>query len=48
MSYLKRTDLVDYQTYQDMRESFREQVLRAKEQRRIHLGDSLTFLFENN
>ena len=47
MSYLKRTDVVDYQTYQDMRESFREQVMRAKELRRIHVGPHLTFLFEN-
>jgi len=47
MNYLKRTDLVDYQTYQDMRESFREQVLRAKDLRRIHVGSYLTFLFEN-
>lgn len=47
MSYLKRSDIVDYQTYGDMRESFREQVLRAKDLRRIHVGPYLTFLFEN-
>ncbi len=47
MSYINRKDIVDYQTYQDMRESFREQVLRAKELRRIHVGPYLTFLFEN-
>jgi len=47
MSYINRSDLVDYQTYQDMRESFREQVLRAKDLRRIHVGPYLTFLFEN-
>jgi fructose-bisphosphate aldolase class 1 len=47
MSYIKRSDIVDYQTYGDMRDSFREQVLRAKDLRRVHVGPYLTFLFEN-
>jgi len=47
MRTVKREEVVDYQTYEDERAEFRKQVLAAKEKRRIHLGDHLTFLFEN-
>ena len=46
MRKVKRSDIVDYQTYNDQRDDFRASVLKDKELRRIHLGDHLTFLFE--
>ncbi len=45
--FIQRGDIVDYQTYEDQREALRTRVLEAKRVRRIHLGDHLTFLFEN-
>lgn len=42
-----RADLVDYQTYDEMRPSFRAEAMAAKAVRRVHVGDHLTFLFEN-
>lgn len=45
--YIQRSDLVDYQTYEDLREGIRSHVLEVKRVRRIHLGHHLTFLFEN-
>lgn len=48
MRKVDRRDIVDYQTYSDeVRQTLRPQVLAAKRQRRIHVGDTLTFLFEN-
>jgi hypothetical protein len=47
MRKIQRSEVVDYQTYEETREGFREQVLAAKARRRIHLGDCFTFLFEN-
>lgn len=44
---VERSDIIDYQTYEDSREQTRELVLALKQQRRIHLGANLTFLFEN-
>lgn len=44
---VKREDILDYQTYSEQRDVFRTQVLREKKHRRIHLGEYLTFLFEN-
>lgn len=44
---VSRADVVDYQTYTDRREAFRERVLAAKAPRRVHVGEHLTFLFEN-
>ena len=41
-----RDELVDYATYEDVRDEFRGRVLALKEPRRIHLGDSVTLLFE--
>ena len=34
-------------TYEDKREDVRKEALAIKKDRRIHLGDHLTFLFEN-
>ena len=44
---IERDDIVDYQTYEDTRDEVRARVLELKQPRRIHLGDNLTFLFEN-
>ncbi len=47
MKTVPRSAIVDYQTYEDLRPEFRENVIAAKVRRRIHVGDCLTFLFEN-
>mgnify|MGYP000149503828 CR=1 FL=1 len=44
---IQRSDIVDYQTYEDTRAAYRADVLELKKPRRIHLGENLTFLFEN-
>ncbi|MCP3853324.1 MAG: DUF3501 family protein [Actinomycetia bacterium] len=44
---IERSDIVDYQTYEDHREATRDRILEVKKVRRIHLGEYLTFLFEN-
>ena len=45
---VKRAEIVDYVTYEDMRAQFRADVMKAKELRRIHIGEYLTLLFENH
>lgn len=47
MRHVQRNEIVDWQTYGDVRDRFRAKVMEAKEPRRVHVGDSLTFLFEN-
>jgi len=47
MRKVSRSEIVDYQTYEESRERFRKEVMAAKARRRIHLGDHFTFLFEN-
>jgi len=47
MKPVLRSDLVDYQTYEEIRERFRQEAMAAKSVRRVHVGDHLTFLFEN-
>jgi hypothetical protein len=47
MKPVARTDLVDYQTYEDIRTDFRRQAMAAKDARRVHVGPHLTLLFEN-
>jgi hypothetical protein len=44
---IQRSDVVDYQTYEDGRTDVRARILEIKRVRRIHLGGNLTFLFEN-
>ena len=39
--------MTDYQTYEDHRDERRADILEVKRVRRIHLGEHLTFLFEN-
>ena len=42
-----RAEIVDYQTYTDQRDEVRARVMAVKAVRRIHVGEYLTFLFEN-
>lgn len=47
MKPVSRGDILDYQTYSENRAGIRAEAMRHKNARRIHLGDHLTFLFEN-
>ena len=44
---VQRAELLDYQTYADRRDAIRAEILAVKAARRVHLGEHLTFLFEN-
>lgn len=48
MALVTREEILDYVTYNEQREEYRKKVLKVKESLRIHLGDYLTFLFENH
>ncbi len=48
MKRVSRDEVLDYMTYVEQRDEIREKVLKIKETLRIHLGDNLTFLFENH
>ena len=37
---VKRAEVVDYITYEEMRSPFRADVMKAKELRRIHIGET--------
>jgi hypothetical protein len=47
MRKVQRSDVLDYKTYNDRRDAFRQRILEEKGKRRIHLGPHLTFLFES-
>jgi hypothetical protein len=47
MKPVARSEIVDYATYGERREKIQRIVLEEKRRRRVHLGDNLTFLFEN-
>lgn len=47
MRKVLRSDLLDYQSYGDVRETVRAKAMVEKARRRVHLGEHLTFLFEN-
>jgi hypothetical protein len=47
MRPVQRDDLVDYQTWSDGRDEHLRTILAIKSPRRIHVGENLTFLFEN-
>jgi hypothetical protein len=47
MHKVERSDLLDFQTYNDRRQELRGKALEEKDKRRIHLGEYLTFLFES-
>ncbi len=44
---VQRNEIVDYQSYGDIRPAFQKEVFAAKSVRRIHVGERFTFLFEN-
>lgn len=46
MRPVRRDEIVDYVTYADERDAFRERIFQIKGRRRIHAGEYLTFLFE--
>lgn len=46
--HVRRDEILDWQTYADDRDAVRAQVMPVKAVRRIHLGEHLTFLFENH
>lgn len=47
MMTVTRDEILDLTAYEKARPEIRAQVLRTKEPRRVHLGEMLTFLFEN-
>jgi len=44
---VRRDQILDWQQYEARRGELRREVLEHKRRRRVHLGDVLTFLFEN-
>jgi len=47
MQKVRREQLLDYQSYDEVRGEERERILPIKKPRRIALGENLVFLFEN-
>ena len=47
MKKVQRSEILDYVTYEEQRPEIRKSAMAAKNDRRIHVGDNLTFLFEN-
>ena len=47
MAHLERQDILDFVTYAERRDTIRASAMAAKALRRVHLGEHLTFLFEN-
>lgn len=47
MKKVERSEILDYVTYEEQRAEIRTNAMKAKGLRRVHLGESLTFLFEN-
>src|SRR5581483_4383461 len=47
MKPVERSEIVDYVTYEERRDTFRTEVLKAKAIRRTHIAEYLTVLFEN-
>jgi hypothetical protein len=48
VKHVERAEIIDYVTYQDTRDVFREEIFAIKSPRRIHIGEYLTLLFENH
>lgn len=48
MKTVARDEILDYVTYEEQRGPIREAAMRAKAERRVHVGPHLTFLFENH
>ena len=47
MKPVERAEILDYVTYQEGRDAFREEIFAVKAARRLHIGEYLTLLFEN-
>jgi Protein of unknown function (DUF3501) len=47
MKPVRREEILDLTAYEKARPGIREELLGVKAPRRVHLGDALTFLFEN-
>jgi hypothetical protein len=47
MQLVQREEILDYVTYEERRSEIRSRVMEVKAARRVHVGDYLTFLFEN-
>jgi hypothetical protein len=45
---VERNEIIDYVTYEEKRDAFRDNVMKAKAPRRVHIGEYLTLLFENH
>lgn len=48
MKQVQRKEVIDYVTYEERRDAFREKMFAIKAPRRIHIGEHLTLLFENH
>lgn len=48
MKPVRRDEILDYETYEEERHDIRGRAMAAKQSRRVHVGDDLTFLFENH
>ena len=48
MKPVERAEILDYVTYQEGRDAFREEIFGVKAARRVHVGEYLTLLFENH
>lgn len=44
---VQRAEILDLEAYERERPAFRQEVMELKNRRRVHLGEFLTFLFEN-
>jgi hypothetical protein len=47
MRPVERSEILDYETYEETRDQFRSHVMAEKARRRVHVGAHFTFLFEN-
>lgn len=48
MKPVERKEILDYVTYEEGRDAFREKMFAMKAPRRVHIGEYLTLLFENH
>jgi Protein of unknown function (DUF3501) len=48
MNKVKRSELLDFQTYAERRNELRPRAMAEKDKRRVHVGEHLTFLFESS
>ncbi|NNF07941.1 MAG: DUF3501 family protein [Candidatus Eisenbacteria bacterium] len=44
---VERDEILDFETYGEVRDKVRQEIFKVKEPRRVHVGEDLTFLFEN-